>query len=1550
MVKIFTKSLYILAVYTLVAAGHVFAQTITVGNVDPGPYAPGSTISAPINVTGTCVPTTTSYNLYLSDAAGSFIAKKLIGTFSNFYATFVNGIIPAGTPAGNGYKIEVISTNPAITSSVSSAFSINAGVGVVAGVNSSVINASYPEVFGSCDGVNNTSYSFTNQSTSGAAVTATFFNDLSQASEGSITPTAAGVSFNARAANYTITVKAVLNGIVGTESYLLINNVVNTSFGVTGTNTVCLAGGGSLTYNVDISSPSGIQNNFPGLIYNIKWGDGVTSALTLCDIVASGGTITHTYTTPSCGNNPNGQHNSFEVDLQPSSQYCGKVGTQVTSYAQVVTPPKNSFTSPAAGCNNTAVTFVNKSDPGQDPTNSTVGCKNANALYTWQVDGVTAASNYKLNQNFVYTFTTTGTHTITLHLQNPNALCTGGDVSETICIQNPPKPQFTLPVTGGCSPINITPVNQSVIDANCNASNQYEWTVTGPGAVGYANGTNSSSAQPQFVFTTVGIYQVTLGITTASCGTITTPAQTVIVDSAITINLSPNAEFCGSNQTFTFGPAAGQTQTTISGIAQPQPNTYLWTVTGGAYSFAGGTTANSQYPQITFTAFANYTINVTAQNRCSTVTKSQMLSFQNVPVLSVTPAATAICPGSPAGLTGVITGNYSTYQWIGAGTFSAPGSLQTNYQPTTAEINAGSATVTLDVKTALTGPCADIQKSVTIKISPVNNITSVSSAQVCSGNMLGYGITSSVAGSTYSWTASLTSGTASGFKNGSGSIINDLLTNNTGTPAVISYIITPQANGCTGNPFTLAVTVNSQSTVTAVAASNTVCNGSAAVITLTPNFAGILYTWTSAVTGTITGNSQQTTPINAASINDILKNTGVTAATVKYTITPHYGTCPGAPVTVALTVEPAPVVSNAGTNNEVCNVTSYALNGNNPSPGTGQWTVLPAGTVTFNNPSVPNATANGMVPGNTYIFTWTISAPNNCSTNSSSVKIIDDANNILPSFTASQTSGCGNLTVTFTNTTPTSGTTGFLWDFGDGSAQSTAVSPSHTFAQTNNGKDTVYTVSLYFANACQPKPPFTLKITVRPLIPTANILPKTTVGCSPFTLVVDNISPGNNQSYTYFLYHGSTLTQQITKTDKSEVQFAPLAITKSTVYTLYMVATGFCGNTGKSNTIPILVSVSAAGIIANMYLENYANTGCVPFATTFINNSVGGDSYYYTIYDVNHNIVAQPLAPLQPLTYIFNTPGLYFITITAKTACAKVESPSVAVRVNSQPMAQFTADVTSGCKTLTVNFNNETANDTTEQATSLLYDWDFGDGSPHATTFTPPPHTYNFKNSPFTVTLTATNPVTYCKNVIAKKAYINVTAPPFTAFSETPDSIARVPNYTFSFLDESTNSPISWVWTFGDGKGSTSENPTHTYLDTGAYTVTLTTTNNQGCDSTATHIVQVKGIPGQLFLPTAFEPDGGTLELKTFMAKGSGIREWHLQIFNNYSQLVWETSKLDDKGAPVEGWDGTFNGAPMPQGVYVWQASATFINGTVWKGNVLNNSLPKRVGTIHLIR
>ncbi len=51
------------------------------------------------------------------------------------------------------------------------------------------------------------------------------------------------------------------------------------------------------------------------------------------------------------------------------------------------------------------------------------------------------------------------------------------------------------------------------------------------------------------------------------------------------------------------------------------------------------------------------------------------------------------------------------------------------------------------------------------------------------------------------------------------------------------------------------------------------------------------------------------------------------------------------------------------------------------------------------------------------------------------------------------------------------------------------------------------------------------------------------------------------------------------------------------------------------------------------------------------------------------------------------------------------------------------------------------------------------------------------------------------------------------------------------FNDESENNPTSYQWDFGDGNTSTQQNPSHTYNDNGAYTVTLTTTNNYGSDT-----------------------------------------------------------------------------------------------------------------------
>jgi PKD repeat protein len=56
---------------------------------------------------------------------------------------------------------------------------------------------------------------------------------------------------------------------------------------------------------------------------------------------------------------------------------------------------------------------------------------------------------------------------------------------------------------------------------------------------------------------------------------------------------------------------------------------------------------------------------------------------------------------------------------------------------------------------------------------------------------------------------------------------------------------------------------------------------------------------------------------------------------------------------------------------------------------------------------------------------------------------------------------------------------------------------------------------------------------------------------------------------------------------------------------------------------------------------------------------------------------------------------------------------------------------------------------------------------------------------------------------------------------------ASSPAHTIKFTDASTGTPISWMWSFGDGKFSNVRNPTHTYSRAGTYKVMLSI---QSCD------------------------------------------------------------------------------------------------------------------------
>lgn len=102
-----------------------------------------------INVDFTSTGTFTAGNIYtaqLSDASGSFAAPTAIGTLnSTANSGTINATVPAGTAVGSGYRIRVVSSNPATTGSDNGAdFTIHALPNVTLGSFSAVCQNDAP--------------------------------------------------------------------------------------------------------------------------------------------------------------------------------------------------------------------------------------------------------------------------------------------------------------------------------------------------------------------------------------------------------------------------------------------------------------------------------------------------------------------------------------------------------------------------------------------------------------------------------------------------------------------------------------------------------------------------------------------------------------------------------------------------------------------------------------------------------------------------------------------------------------------------------------------------------------------------------------------------------------------------------------------------------------------------------------------------------------------------------------------------------------------------------------------------------------------------------------------------------------------------------------------------------------------------------------------------------------------------------------------------------------------------------------------------------------
>ncbi|WP_230383659.1 PKD domain-containing protein [Pedobacter endophyticus] len=1136
---------------------NVFSQ-IVIQTVDPGPYTPGSTIATTFTVgNSSCMATNNRFEVYLSDANGNFGAEKLIGTYTGFYTTYINGIIPAATVAGTGYKLRVKSTSPTLVSAESAAFEIRAGTAVEAKITSEYLTPSNTETFGTCISKPDNTFYLQNESTPTSSVTATITDEGAGGAATNATFNSSVYTLIARQTHYTIFSKAVMpNGTVATKAYLLINNKAITAFGTSGNNLVCLPLG-QLEFNVDFTSSTGIQNNFPGDLYTITWGDGETSVYTLCDIIRNGGKVTHAYQTSSCGRtsttSSGSVFNSFAVSINVGNNFCGTIGTPVSSYAKVVVKPVNRFSFNTPGCTATDITFTNNSLLGENPNSNTSSCTPNNVTYNWFVDGVAVEVNKPRSFNLVYKFATRGEHTIRLESRSSGA-CDADPVEMKICIQDPPKPAFSLSTTTICVGSILAPTDLSVIDNICDGGNTYLWNV--PAGVTFVNGTNASSKQPQLKFAAPGTYAISLSITTPSCGVVTTPQQTVVVNDVPTAMLSPDILLCNLT-TYDFNPTTtGPSRTTLTGTTVLTATTYTWTVTGGSYSFVGGTNANSQYPSIKFDDYAAYTITVTHINNCGTATDTQKMTFSTAPVINAGPDQSICYNDSGFQLAGAITGTVNSQTWVGGlGTFTpSRNDLNAVYTPTAAEKANGIVTLQLRATTSLSAPCNEINDDVILTIKENISITSAPGKTICTGTSVNYTPTSAAADVTFNWTATGTAN-ASGYSASGTGAINDVITNSDANAnATVTYTITPEKDGCTGTPFILQIVVNPNPTVVASAPNLTICNSTSTAITLTSPISGVNFSYTSEVTGAITGNTNRATANNTASINDILTNAGTTVGTVTYTITPSsVASCMGVPTTITISVLPSPTLANAGPNESICNTTSYTLKGNTPVVGTGKWTIVSApSTVTFADDTQANTIISGLETGNTYVLRWTISDAN-CTTTSDDVEITVNPLSVGGT-TAGDVTVCsdangGNISL--------SGQTGSIvrWEqsIDNGITWATITSTANPFVFTNLTTTTQFR-AIVQSGACAEAISSVTTVTVNPETVVANAGADQSL-CSGNGITLT----GNNPSPNTGLWTLTSGQADVVITDPTLFNTTVTGLTPGQVYKFRWTISGFAG-------------------------------------------------------------------------------------------------------------------------------------------------------------------------------------------------------------------------------------------------------------------------------------------------------------------------------------------------------------------------------------------------------
>lgn len=553
-----------------------------------------------------------------------------------------------------------------------------------------------------------------------------------------------------------------------------------------------------------------------------------------------------------------------------------------------------------------------------------------------------------------------------------------------------------------------------------------------------------------------------------------------------------------------------------------------------------------------------------------------------------------------------------------------------------------------------------------------------------------------------------------------------------------------------------------------------------------------------------------------------------------------------------------------------------------------------------NGASMTNPTYTYVTPGT---YTITQYASNSCAEDSTMQTIT-----VLPPPSVDfdfSPNLCTGQEIEFTNMS--TNLAAAYWDFGTGDTSSMS-SPVYTFPAV--GTYTVQLRGTALGNACEETLTKTIEIKEAPVASFNMTAPN---GCTPLSISFQQ-NAQNGQYYQWDFGDGNTSVEPNPDHTYMDTGNYAVRLRVSTPSGCY--------------TDSIYDEIFAFPVPEAAFSYDKEAICGLPVNVQFNNESQGADGYSWNFSgDQSSNFVNPAQA--------FYQPGEVPVNLWVSNTYGCTDTTRQMLYFYESPVAEFELDSIVGCEPMEVQFTN--------LGVGNRFFWEFGDGN--QSTELEPQHTYREAGTYDLQLIAAFDDI--CADTLNLPAYVEVRKTAKASFTWSEEIINGAGSGFIQFQNTSTNAD-AFLWDFGEGNTSDEANPSHRFYENGLKQVYLQALATNGCPDDTLLTLTPSFIRG-LQVPNAFAPTQGAGDAQIFLPKGLSLKEYRLQIFSPYGELLWESTELDE-GKPARGWDGTHNGHPLPQDVYVWKILAIFEDGTEWRGVKTEVGGYKRIGSVTLLR